>query len=250
MKQKEQFNLVWNDFQLNISSSFKEMREDTDFADVTLSCEDNQQIMAHKVVLAAASPLFKTMFKHNKHSHPLIYLRGVKSKYLTNLVDFVYQGETKISQDDLAGFLALAGDLHIKGLETLNTEDKEEFESPKSNKTIKQYTEHKVIQHISHETKIEPLADVNLENYGTKIAVNNIEYLDNTIESIIEKSENKYKCTMCGKQMDKKHHMSNHIEANHIEGVRHPCTSCGEEKTYKTRQVLAHHISKKHKNMS
>ena len=47
----EKLCLQWNDFQNNIKSAFVNLREDNDFADVTLACEDGQQVEAHKVIL-------------------------------------------------------------------------------------------------------------------------------------------------------------------------------------------------------
>ena len=44
----EKFCLRWNDFEANISGAFRELREDKDFFDVTLACED-EQLQAHKV---------------------------------------------------------------------------------------------------------------------------------------------------------------------------------------------------------
>jgi len=58
----EKFCLRWNDFENNISGAFKELRDDKDFFDVTLSCEEDQ-IEAHKVILSACSPFFQTSFK-------------------------------------------------------------------------------------------------------------------------------------------------------------------------------------------
>ena len=68
----EKLCLKWNDFQENVNSAFGNLREDNEFADVTLACEDGQQIEAHKVILAASSPFFQTLLKRNKHPHPLI----------------------------------------------------------------------------------------------------------------------------------------------------------------------------------
>ena len=51
----EKFCLRWNDFETSISGAFKELRDDKDFFDVTLACEDNQ-VQAHKVILSACSP--------------------------------------------------------------------------------------------------------------------------------------------------------------------------------------------------
>lgn len=45
----EKFCLRWNDFESNISVAFRELREDKDFFDVTLACDDSSQVQAHKV---------------------------------------------------------------------------------------------------------------------------------------------------------------------------------------------------------
>ena len=111
----EKFCLRWNDFESNISTAFRELREDKDFFDVTLACED-EQIQAHKVILSACSPFFRAVLKRNKHSHPLLYLKGVRYPDLVALIDFIYYGSVNIAQDDLNSFLAVAEDLKIKGL--------------------------------------------------------------------------------------------------------------------------------------
>ena len=72
--------LQWNDFRENVSSAFGDLRQDKEFTDVTLACEDGQQVEGHKVVLIASSPFFLNILKRNKHSHPLIYMRGVMSE--------------------------------------------------------------------------------------------------------------------------------------------------------------------------
>ena len=90
MNTSEKLCLQWNDFKDNISSSFGELREDRDLTDVTLACEDGQQVEAHKVILAASSPFFKDFLKRNKHNHPLIYMRGLKSEILLAIIDFLY----------------------------------------------------------------------------------------------------------------------------------------------------------------
>ena len=56
----EQICLQWADFQDNIKIAFGNLREDNDFADVTLACEDGQQVEVHKVILAASSPFFRS----------------------------------------------------------------------------------------------------------------------------------------------------------------------------------------------
>ena len=83
---------------------------------MTLACEDGQQVEAHKVILAASSPVFGNILRRNKHIHPLIYMRGLKSDDLSAIIDFLYRGETRVHQDSLDSFLAIAHDLQLKGL--------------------------------------------------------------------------------------------------------------------------------------
>ena len=130
MNGSEKLCLQWNDFQENITSTFKELREDTELTDVTLACEDGQQIEAHKVVLASSSPFFMDLLKKNKHPHPLIYLRGLTSTDLGAIMDFLYHGEANVFQEDLDTFLALAEEFKLKGL--TGGADGEKKETPQS----------------------------------------------------------------------------------------------------------------------
>jgi len=111
----EKFCLRWNDFENNISSAFRELRDDKDFFDVTLACED-EQIQAHKVILSACSPFFRNILRRNIHQHPLLYLKGVKYTDLQSVLNFMYHGEVNIAQEELNSFLAVAEDLRVKGL--------------------------------------------------------------------------------------------------------------------------------------
>ena len=79
-----------NDFQQDISTAFEALRKDIEFTDVTLACEDGNQVEAHKVVLAASSPFFLKL-KRNKHIHPLIYLRDLKLDDILAVVDLFYR---------------------------------------------------------------------------------------------------------------------------------------------------------------
>ena len=140
----EKLCLQWNDFKENVSSSFGELREDADLTDVTLVCEDGKQVEAHKVILASSSPFFMHFLKKNKHSHPLIYMRGLKSEDLLAILDFLYFGEANIFQDNLDSFLALAEELELKGLtanENTHRNQQQTIESSPSNEMFPEKSE-------------------------------------------------------------------------------------------------------------
>ena len=123
----EKLCLQWNNFGDNIRSSFGELKEDKDFTDVTLACEDGQQVESHKTVLIASRPFFSNLLRRNKHSHPLIYMRGVKFEVMMAMVDFFYRGEASVFQESLDSFLALAAELQLRGLE--ENQNKENLET-------------------------------------------------------------------------------------------------------------------------
>ena len=92
----EVFTLSWDDFKNKCPKVFKDLWLDTDLSDVTLATEDDGRLSAHKVILAASSPLFKRLLQKNSNSHPLLYLMGVKLSQLQQLLSYIYLGQCGI----------------------------------------------------------------------------------------------------------------------------------------------------------
>jgi len=120
MSENEKFCLRWNDFESNISLAFRDIREEKDFFDCTLSC-GSRQIQAHKLILSACSPFFRSILKQNPHQHPLLYLKGVDFTDLQSVLNFMYHGEVNVAQEELNSFLSVAEDLQVKGLTQNNS---------------------------------------------------------------------------------------------------------------------------------
>jgi len=122
MGTSDNFCLRWNDFETNISTSFRELRRDSEFFDVTLCCDNgSDRVPAHKVILAACSPLFRRILhgvNASSSPNPLLYLKGIQKKELTAILNFMYHGEVNVAQDSLNAFLAVAEELAVKGLTT------------------------------------------------------------------------------------------------------------------------------------
>ena len=112
-------NLVWDSFQSNIPRTFQDVRSSQEFSDVTLACEDDGLVEAHRVILASGSTFFQKLLSSaglGRHPHPLLYLRGVSGQELECVLDFLYHGEARVSQGDLQAFLGLAQQLGVRGL--------------------------------------------------------------------------------------------------------------------------------------
>ena len=118
MGSSDKFCLRWNSYESNISSSFRELREDSEFFNVTLCCDNGIDIVqAHKVILAACSPFFRKILSHQKsQQNPFLYLKGICLEDLQAVLEFMYHGEVNLEQDSLNNFLSVAKELAIKGL--------------------------------------------------------------------------------------------------------------------------------------
>ncbi|XP_021920177.1 broad-complex core protein isoforms 1/2/3/4/5-like isoform X7 [Zootermopsis nevadensis] len=136
MGTNQQFSLRWNNYLRHITCAFDSLRSDEDLVDVTLSCE-GKRIRAHKMLLSACSSYFRDLFKENPCQHPVIIFRNVKFEDLAALVDFMYQGEVNVVQDQLSSFLTTAELLAVQGLSDGNgndhgSDDPKEVELPDS----------------------------------------------------------------------------------------------------------------------
>ena len=249
MTSYEKYCVKWDDFQANIAKTFHDLREGLDFSDVTLVCEEDKQVEAHKVILSVCSPFFSSVLKKNKHPHPIIYMRGLKSKDLLAIIDFIYHGEAKIRQEDLDGFFTIAEELQLKGLtgpNNVNLNETNEFKKPimtkqKKKKIIKQenlmktYKINEVVKEYVDEHLVSSLVDTSIVPFNSEKLEVSV-YSDNgdlqatltsMMESITEGENKKWRCTVCGKSAGNKKDIRRHVES-HIEGVSHPCTICGK----------------------
>ena len=103
--QEIHYTLKWNDFETNVSKSFANLRTETQLFDATLVGQDQKNVSAHRLVLSACSDFFKNIFSSNTHSHPMLYLDGVDSSDINLMLDYMYQGEVQIQQEQLHRFL-------------------------------------------------------------------------------------------------------------------------------------------------
>ena len=258
MPNSERLCLKWNDFQENLNSAFGVLRNDQDFADVTLVCEDGTQIETHKTVLASSSPFFMEILKKNKHPHPMIYMKGLKAEALVAMVDFLYYGEANVNQESLEIFLGLAEELRLRGLTGSSAESKrQEFRS-------KAIPPEKKVKEGKYHVKTTPilpkpwnLSDSNIANTESSSAALlsvDAEQLDEQILSKMTRTEtdmifgNKkrkvWACNLCGKE-DQRENIKTHIESNHIaSNISHPCDICGKVSRSKT--ALRMHKARHH----
>jgi len=282
----EKFCLSWNDYESSLSVAFRDLREEKEFFDVTLACED-EQIEAHKVILSSCSLFFGNILKKNRHSHPLLYLKGVKVCHLKSILDFMYQGKVNVEQDMLDSFLATAQELTVKGLTHSGTKPPLVDEKPSfpdkvsAGQTVSQEvftsgdsakiqsekeengTESGHLQLCKPEFRVEePNAGEESLAYdggandssmvdmeGNQVGLADLDRL--IAEHMTKVKDNsqgrlKWSCNDCGKFSRLKNDIVKHVEAVHITHPGLVCHLC--EKVLKTRDTLRSHMSSQHRD--
>ena len=257
----EKLCLQWNDFKENAIGSLGSLKDDKEFLDVTLVSEDGKQIEAHKVILSISSPFFKNLLKRNIHSHPLIYMRGLKSDDLLAIIDFLYFGEANVYQENLDSFLAIAEELQLKGLmgnvssnEAGQTKD-ELYTQEKENEVREYLPSISKPSHVFQTKYNENTSKSGQQERAVALTSSfsgNIQELDQKCNSMMEKTLKKradglpvYRCIVCGKEA-KNGDLKHHIEANHLDGISIPCNIC--EKTFRSRNAMKTHKHRDHKS--
>ena len=259
----EKFSLKWNDYQSNWNKALHELREDTDFADVTLISDDKLKFSAHRVLLSSCSNLFKLILKSNTHANPLLYLGGINSTNLGFILDYIYDEEVNLYQEQLDSFLESAQKLEIEGL----LGDKQDS---KVNVNEEQNVQHYADQNVDlvrsdHDSDhVEERSIVKVENGRSKmrpqstrahskdVAKYNVESLTSEeikrkIGKLYEKTDGGWRCLVCehtnSGQMSSNIRM--HVEI-HLDGLVYTCKLCSQE--FRSRNDLNNHKTSHHKN--
>ena len=268
-----QFALKWDSYEENMKTFIGEINRQNEFTDVTLVTGDGQQMDLHRMVLSAFSPVLRTMFGQKSSPNTLLFLRGVSSKCLGAIRDFMYLGEVNILEEDLPEFLAVAKDLQMKGLtheEALgaagvpkkkeakelnrnrqnfdNIDDLDQIlQNLETNETIEEETKH----HITAEEEVSSvIAEISNEK---PMEINNGSISPQGLEEMLSNSmvkiEGGYSCTNCDKQTfgskNGRSHMKRHIESKHITGLEFNCHNCGQK--FSSRNNLSRHVSRVHR---
>ena len=111
----EEYNMTWKTFGKHLSQTVQDMLVDDTYANVTLVCDDQKQLRAHKFILSACSPVFRSVLRNNSaETNPLIILRGISSRDMEDILKFMYQGETSVTKDRIKNFMKAAEELEVK----------------------------------------------------------------------------------------------------------------------------------------
>jgi len=122
MSSDQRFSLRWNNYQTHLVTAFESLLTGQEFIDVTLGVQ-GRKLPAHRMLLSACSPYFRELLKDNLCQHPIIVLRDVTYTDMHSLLQFMYNGEVNVCQEQLNSFLKTAESLKIRGLTDTDSEN-------------------------------------------------------------------------------------------------------------------------------
>ena len=248
----EKFSLKWNDYQSNWSRTLSQLRNETDFADVTLVTDDKVKFSAHKILLSSCSNTFKFILKENTHANPLIYLSGVSSANLRFILDYIYNGEVNLYQEQLDSFLESSEKLEIEGL--LGGKQEETSKEIWHSEENMQKKENSPYHEDNSLVTMNSIAPVKTRRQAAKAQVNDDIRIDATsmtqeeveveIEKLYNKTDGVWSCLTCAFTNVKRSNIKRHVEV-HIDGLSYMCNYCPKE--FRSKNLLDTHTSKVHR---
>ena len=103
MQHREKYTLTWHSCTDHLKNALKEMMTSSEFADVTLVTDDKQQIRAHRNILSACSPVFKSILQlDHVNTNTVIYLRGIQHSEMETIMQFIYMGEARFLEERMS----------------------------------------------------------------------------------------------------------------------------------------------------
>jgi len=223
----EKFCLKWNEFEDNIRNSFKSFRSEGTLFDVTLATDDGHQIQAHKVILSAGSDFFRNIFSQCNQSNMLVYLKGISRVDLENVTNFLYNGETLVTQQDLNTFLETAQELKVTRLQNVEDDNKSDLD----------------VQESEFHRRIDiPLEDTEAHRTMAKSIYDTFQQYQNTPSEEKEKEPIIYTCEECGRNFKHSTGVSDHIIVKHTKAYPLKCDLCdkGFLKSEKNNRLKIH----------
>jgi len=136
-------------------------------------------------------------FQNARNRTCWFYLKGISKSELENIIDFLYNGETFVTQEELNSFLVTSQELKVKGLQIVD-EETNTLES-KPNLEAQEFTK---LSPKDNESYLSPRQNKEFSNNDIILADDDVESnianknhdLDEKFGRMVERSQGLWKC--------------------------------------------------------
>ena len=97
----DSMKIQWQMFHVDVRKSIEDCFTENLFTDVTLVSDDEYIVKAHRIIISMCSPKLKRLLENNSDFKTLLYLKDIKFKELTSILQFIYSGEVSIEKEDI-----------------------------------------------------------------------------------------------------------------------------------------------------
>ena len=153
------------------------------------------------------------------------------------MLDYIYQGEVQIYQENLDRFLDIAKKFNLDGLVPPG-KDNENFKEEQSFPSNENYEQNEEILPV-----LKPIKECSVDVLTPFFEAQNSD-VNEKFEELVVNEDNFWKCTVCHKAMKEKRDMRRHLET-HLNGLSFDCKYCG--KMHRSSIALRDHIRRHHK---
>ena len=109
-------SVLSHNFQMNIARYADSMMSEGTLHNVVLVSSDFEEFLGHMVVLSACSGFFRAVLARLQGQVPhTFFIKGVRGRELRAALEYIYQGKTCVSHDNLQTFMEIAKDSDLMG---------------------------------------------------------------------------------------------------------------------------------------
>ena len=271
MQHQEKYTLHWHSYSDHLKEALNDMMLSSEFADVTLVTDDKQQIRAHRNILSAASPVFKSIFQiDSNNANQVIYLRGIQHSEMESIMQFIYLGEARFYEERMSEFLMVSKNLEIKELSTgidINDQTPANEESNEHENGVPENFDYDTTSlndgcvNVDPQTQTTPtivnqsgnrkVRRADILTGDSKFKCKDCERIFKSYQALRYHTKSiheavKYACNQCDKQFTEQSSLTRHIQSEH-EGVKYACNQCDYQSNYQS--DLRRHIQSKHEGV-
>ena len=228
------YSVSSNNREYDIQDSLREMLYEKATSDVTIVCDDEAQLSAHKLILSSHSPLMASSLSgHSFQPQTMVHLPHVSHQVVQAILQVMYVGETKISGSRYQELFEVAKELQIDSFLYVTREE-----------DIKNFT------FVDESTASAIMDDELLDSKETQqqqqqqqMIISKQPSFKNSHQAFIkqQKKANQlakhkavlYSCTKCDYKATQRASVKNHEDSKH-NGIKYPCDKCDLKAADKT----------------